>query len=529
MSRPTKRPHTRNLLARKVIPVKLRPIFNDQTEFVRSTGTAEPADAKRLNAQLLAEWEGQIKAAWGLLRGQTEHLSQRRILALCGEWYAAQVRAHEDSPGDPDGWGAALSALAESECDEAATEAAGDGGDYVLNARGRKAGADELLRLGIAADPDSAQRFALEFFRVRLRFHQTMARRAGGDYGPDEQLAKYPAPASGCAVPVAPLTAEELLAKWHAENAPADNTVKKYRGALHRIVSFVGVDDMRRISKADVVRFKEHRLNTQALSLGTVNDDITSCGTLCKWAVKQGLLVGNPFADMAPRPGSRPENPREGYDDADAVRILVAARSETGWKRWLPWLLAFSGARISEIVEMRRCDVRQDGGVDVLIFVPLAGRKGKNPIFQRMVPIHPAVVAEGFLRYVAGLPNSPDGPLFPDLNPAPNGTRTPTATNAHGRWVRRIAAVTKQGTAPSHSWRHRMQDELRKVRADPEVVDALTGRSNPRNAGAGYGRGFRGMPAEVLVDLRKIPSPVPPLAAAERDAAGAHVAPTRST
>lgn len=53
-----------------------------------------------------------------------------------------------------------------------------------------------------------------------------------------------------------------------------------------------------------------------------------------------------------------------------------------------------------------------------------------------------------------------------------------------------------------------MEDELRKVRALPEVQDAITGRHNPRNAGAGYGKGFRGMPAEVLKDLEKVPSPL---------------------
>ena len=31
---------------------------------------------------------------------------------------------------------------------------------------------------------------------------------------------------------------------------------------------------------------------------------------------------------------------------------------------------------------------------------------------------------------------------------------------------------------------------------------------NPRNAGDGYGRGFRGMPDEVLKDLARVPSPL---------------------
>lgn len=54
-----------------------------------------------------------------------------------------------------------------------------------------------------------------------------------------------------------------------------------------------------------------------------------------------------------------------------------------------------------------------------------------------------------------------------------------------------------------------MEDELRRVTdARDEHIDALTGRHNPRNAGAGYGRGLRRMPAEVLKVLSQVPSPL---------------------
>jgi hypothetical protein len=52
-----------------------------------------------------------------------------------------------------------------------------------------------------------------------------------------------------------------------------------------------------------------------------------------------------------------------------------------------------------------------------------------------------------------------------------------------------------------------MEDELRKARAPAEVQDAITGRHNPRNAGAGYGKGYRGMSDETLKELRKVPLP----------------------
>ncbi|MGH7041871.1 MAG: hypothetical protein ACREFY_07040, partial [Acetobacteraceae bacterium] len=92
--------------------------------------------------------------------------------------------------------------------------------------------------------------------------------------------------------------------------------------------------------------------------------------------------------------------------------------------------------------------------------------------------------------------------------PKPGKERGRTATNIHARWLRGTVGITDRRKAPAHSWRHRMEDELRKVRALPEVQDALTGRHNPRNAGAGYGKGFRGMPWETVKELAKIANPM---------------------
>jgi hypothetical protein len=122
-----------------------------------------------------------------------------------------------------------------------------------------------------------------------------------------------------------------------------------------------------------------------------------------------------------------------------------------------------------------------------------------------MVPIHPALEAEGFITYATALPA---GPLFPDLKPGRYGSRGSTATKSHSRWVRGVVGIEDKRIAPAHSWRHRMEDELRKARVSSEAQDAITGRDNPRNAGAGYGRGFRGMPDELLIELKRIPSPI---------------------
>jgi integrase len=253
---------------------------------------------------------------------------------------------------------------------------------------------------------------------------------------------------------------------------------------------------MRRITREDVVKFKQARLDA-SVNAGTVEDDVRMGSTLAKWAIANGLLKDNPFAGLAPKAIRRGPAPRAKYDDADAALILNAARKEVGWLRWAAWILCFTGARVGEVESLRACDVRQEGGTWIFDFLPLTGREGKNTTFQRMTPIHPTLIAEGFLQYGATCPKSADAPLFPGK----------ALAASLRRWVRLKVGVTDPRKDPAHAWRHRMEDELRKIRALPEVQDAITGRNNPRNAGAGYGDGFRRLPGDVLNDLQRIPLP----------------------
>lgn len=322
------------------------------------------------------------------------------------------------------------------------------------------------------------------------------------------------------------LKGESLLVSWAAERHPAEATLKKYRGTFRTLARILGFDDVQRITADDVVAFKEARL-AEGKDPGTVSDDVLAAGTVCRWAVKNRKLVANPFAEMAPKVNRKGPAPRAPYDDEEAKRILTAARKESGAPRWLPWLLCFTGARLGELAELRRCDVRDEAGVVILDIRPTDARAGKNETMQRMIPLHPAIIEEGFLEYVARLPDDPLGPLFPSVAARKDGTRTTNAQAAHGRWMRNVVGIKDPKKAPAHSWRHRMEDELRKARISHEAQDAITGRHNPRNAGAGYGKGFRGMPDEVLKDLQEVPSPLDPVGSRTARPRADHVSASR--
>jgi hypothetical protein len=120
----------------------------------------------------------------------------------------------------------------------------------------------------------------------------------------------------------------------------------------------------------------------------------------------------------------------------------------------------------------------------------------KNENSARTVPLHPAIVAEGFLDYVKALPSN--GALFSNLVPDRFGKRAGTGTKRIGRWIRGTVGITDTRIAPSYSWRHRFETKVRDFNIREDISNRLTGRraSKPRSdydaseasdSAAGYG------------------------------------------
>ncbi|WP_091680799.1 hypothetical protein [Methylocapsa palsarum] len=77
----------------------------------------------------------------------------------------------------------------------------------------------------------------------------------------------------------------------------------------------------------------------------------------------------------------------------------------------------------------------------------------KNENSERAVPLHPAIIESGFLRFLNA---ARSGPMFPGLAADRFGNRGGNGTKVIGRWVRGLG-LTDERLSPSHSWRHRFK------------------------------------------------------------------------
>ena len=152
-------------------------------------------------------------------------------------------------------------------------------------------------------------------------------------------------------------------------------------------------------------------------------------------------------------------------------------------------------------------DVRVEDGIQVIRIDPADREEGgsvKNLASIRSVPLHPALVAEGFLTYVESLPRG--APLFPKLTPDRFGKRGGNGSKTIGRWVRDKVGITDPRKAPNHSWRHRFADQCKKVGIPRELRFALEGHA-ASDVGDSYGSD--GYPLSVLADaITKLPNPL---------------------
>lgn len=296
-----------------------------------------------------------------------------------------------------------------------------------------------------------------------------------------------------------PVSIKALVADYIA----ARKVVGKGAGAERRwgpvftdLRKTIGHDDARRLTKQNLIDWRDARLKTH--SAKTVADVyLAAVRTVLSWAVANDRLEVNVAAQVRQEVPKRQLHREKGFTLAEATTVLRASRTyvpairenhanreapqTTAAKQWTPILCAFTGARVAEITQLRRQDIRTEGGATILRITPEAGTVKAGG--YRDVPIHPQVLELGFLDFVR---IAADGPLFyiaRNGRPAVKGART--VAGRVSQWLQSMGVVPAD-VDPSHGWRHRFKSVGLENGVSERVIDAIQGHAG-RTAGENYG------------------------------------------
>ncbi|MEH3117236.1 MAG: integrase [Methylorubrum populi] len=437
-----------------------------------------------------------------------------QVQALAGEIYRAKVAKHSDDPGPPDTW----RRLAEADRrlrdiqqrlgrkPSALRLATGwSEAEALIRARHGKAVDELLAKNGMVVSEAERRRVTFAAALAAQQAHESLLRNAQGDYSPDANASRFPPPTSAAGpVRLAPVWREYQL---QSELKPA--TVKRWEPILKKFVAFVGVDDLRRITQADVIRWRDRMLaEGSGVSPLTVRDVyLAAPKALLGFASDLARIGANPAAGVTVRVGKRKKKVRRlGFSLEEANAILPASLapqndlSSQGLKdarRWVPWLCAYSGARVNEITQLRKQDVCLSEGIWVMKVTPDAGTQKTSE--EREVPLHGHLIEQGFLDFVR---SKGAGPLFYKIDPRRRGSAAnPPYVKVGGKlaeWVRAIG-VTDTNVQPNHGWRHRFKTVGRGAGLDSAKLDAIQGHA-PRTEGEEYG-GF--LPTALKPEIDK--------------------------
>lgn len=289
-----------------------------------------------------------------------------------------------------------------------------------------------------------------------------------------------------------------LIEGWAAERQPTPKTLYSWRRVLDQLATFAGHRDATRLTVETIISWKA-QLIADGLHPKTIRDGkLAPLRAILQWGADNRHLPMNVSERVDIEVRARPSQRKRSYTDEEARLLLRAAHAETDPVRhWVPLLCAYSGARVSEICQLRAEDILEMEGHWCMRLTAEAGSL-KNVGSERIVPLRPALLAANFLRF-ARLIGS--GPLFKDLTPDRFGSRGGNGTKILSRWIRGLG-LTDLRLSPNHSWRHRLKTLARRHGLDTSIIDAVTGHSR-RTVSDTYGE----FPVEALArEVYKIPT-----------------------
>jgi integrase len=315
--------------------------------------------------------------------------------------------------------------------------------------------------------------------------------------------------------PAAPVPLLATFDAYAAAQGLKPVTKKDWRARMQDLIGFLGHDDAALITEDDVQRWRDHLLKQPGRG-GNTRDPRTVRGTYISalratlgWAVEERKLPKNVAASIVVRVPTKGKLRERDFTSEETRRILEAtleapasniAAEYALARRWIPWLCAYTGARVNEISQLRAEDVTQMDGVWVVRITPEAGTVKAN--IARTVPLHPHLVEQGFPAVVQA---KGEGPLFYD----PAKQRVQGADNRHykkvgehlAQWVRRYVGITDPNVQPNHGWRHTFKSLALAVEMPERLADYIQGHA-PNSVGRTYGS----PPLSALVSaIEKLP------------------------
>jgi integrase len=507
--------HSGGLFARKRIPADVQdeyePLYGVRWEERFTTPVGASASAIRRQVQ---EWAAEIDTRIANIRaarkGEGQSLTREQARALAGEWYNWFVGRHLATASSAEHWeryrgeiGDELRRAVARHTPPYADPEDPEADDIWEHSEEAREAVRPMLAdwcetsrflamKGLTLDTTSRVLF-LDFlyddFAAALAL---LIRRARGDFSPDTHPPHFPKFAVGG------LSAWDLFRRWIEAAGPAESTVNRWRAVFLALKEQFGDRNIASLTFEEARDWINGLIRPGRTATTVADVWLVAARTVCAWGVTQKYLASNPFAEVkvtVPKKAKLRES--EAFTPEETQIILQAASAITvgkskfeAAKRWVPWLCAYSGARVGEITQLRAGDIIERDGIHAMRLTPEAGTIKTGQ--ARVVPLHEHLVVQRFLVFVS---SKGKGPLFYNLSKLADDTdkdatnpKRPRSVKARERlakWVRSLG-ITDPELRPNHAWRHTFKQIADRAGITERMSNYITGHAHT-SEGAKYG------------------------------------------
>jgi len=469
---------------RKRVPDDLRGVIGKREEKC-SLKTKSASEAKVRLAKALTD----LEEKWANIRRGPVALSEADAHELAASVYDRWIELHAANPSEQRVWNTEIGVsgvwdppppvhLIPLHLMQAYERAEG------LQQRCFETADDLLSTAGLTTDETGRRRLARAVSAAMQRASLVLERLALGEGLRADASLRQPAIFHRTSQPVQAqvVSLDRIVDDWAKERGPTKKTLYEWRRVIQELKRYLGHEDAARIASSDLNGWKA-RLLSEGLRPKTIRDaKIAPVRAILQWGVDNDRLPSNPAARVTIDVRVKATERKRSFTDDEATLVLASARKQVNpVLRWVPWLGAYTGARAAELCQLRREDVLEIDGIWCLRITPEAGPL-KTLSSERVVPVHSALIAEGFIGFAHGVSA---GPIFEALSPDKFGSRGGNGTKMVGRWVRSLG-ISDARVSPNHSWRHRMKTLARSHEVRPDIGDALVGHGK-RSVGDAYG------------------------------------------
>lgn len=353
----------------------------------------------------------------------------------------------------------------------------------------------ELKRHGIKLDKESQayRRACNQFLKAGKRLSESIRLRNAGEIVDTPIIDRTPIK------PKSEDTLQYLLSYWKQQATPAVRSAEAASYAIQGLTTLTGNKPASKITKADVVSYKDKRL--ESVSPETVQKDLNLIKAIFNCAVRNAKLTANPAEGVIAPAIKGKKKARIPFSLEELQRIFTSSIYSESYRPkggageasfWLPLMALFTGARLTELGQLLIEDIQEEQGIKYFFITTDSSddddetttKSLKTESSRRRVPIHPELLRCGLIEHVSTMQKAGHKRLFPAIKSASQQLTAP-----YSKWFNRMLREKLDITDKRkvfHSFRHTFKDACRISSILSEHHDRLTGHEN-KNIGDDYG------------------------------------------